>query len=205
MTLKNFQLPSKEVSENINNLYIGDLKLFRKSHWQYEAINNTEHRLNEISELIDNCKEAAIDITLEETNSGVTIYCDGYNPEVINTDDDNIESILKHVICRLHLLLNPEETVNNIIGLTKRKNRFSYYRFAKKLIDECDTPCSPSRMRRAAILEGAPHKGDELEDQLRKACETIAGSKGYKRTQSKVSNGYEYQKVPKEPEQLGFL
>ncbi|MDP2564416.1 hypothetical protein [Pseudoalteromonas marina] len=211
MATQHFQLPARDISKNIEKKYIGDIKTKNRSPWLYDVLNSTDIRLNQIRELIIECQSEGVEISSEVNDEGMTIYCDGFLPETININDKDIESTLKHVICRLFVLLNPEEQAHNLIGAKKNKkateaaNRFSYIDFVIDRLDETTTSCPPSSMIRAAKNAGAPHKGEELEHEIRQACETIAGRKGYAREQTKGRSGYSYKRVQITPDQLSWF
>lgn len=210
MELQDFKLPSRLISKSIEKRYIGDMKLKTRSPWLYEVHYNTEARMNEIEQLVSQCNYEGIDITIEKTETTTIITKEGFKPEVIDLNDENIESTIKHIICRLFALLHPEETTNNLIGKktgkdTSSADNFSYTEFVIEIIEGTNQPCAPSQMIRTAKNAGAPHKGDELEDKLRQACEGIASRAEFARVQSKDTPGYSYKKVDVAPEQLTWF
>lgn len=210
MELENFLLPTKNISATFEKKYIGDAKLKRQSPWIYEAMYDTSNRIEQIKTLANECCFEGIEIEIQHHENGFTIIKDGFKPLDINPDDEDIENIVKHATYRLYALLNPEEQANNLIGNqiddidNSLVRGFSYIEFALEQIDASNTACTPSQMIRAAINSGAPHKGDKLEDNIREACETIAGRSGYCREQTK-SSGYAYKKVEVAPEQLNWF
>lgn len=210
MELQDFKLPSRLISKSIEKRYIGDSKLKRQSPWLYDIHYSIDSRMNEINQLVSQCNYEGIDIDIERTETQTIITKENFKPEIIDINDENIESTIKHVICRLFALLHPEEQTNNLIGKkigkdTNSAENFSYTEFVIEQIEESNQSCTPSQMIRSAKNAGAPHKGDELEDKLRQACEAIASRADYTREQCKDRSGYSYKKVEVAPEQLTWF